>query len=72
MGAQEVDTSYEPHAADPIYVAVNQALVDTIDLAKVARVADLACGTGLAPVPCICVPKARHSYRLPMPRSTSS
>jgi ubiquinone/menaquinone biosynthesis C-methylase UbiE len=47
MGAPEVDTSYEPYADDPIYVAVNQALVDTIDVSAVTRVADLACGTGL-------------------------
>ncbi len=47
MGLPDVDTSYEPYADDPIYVAVNQALVDTIDLAAVKRVADLACGTGL-------------------------
>jgi ubiquinone/menaquinone biosynthesis C-methylase UbiE len=47
MSLPGVDTSYEPYADDPIYVAVNQALVDTIDLQDVERVADLACGTGL-------------------------
>jgi ubiquinone/menaquinone biosynthesis C-methylase UbiE len=47
MGQSEVDTTYERYADDPIYIAVNQALVDSIDLAGVARVADLACGTGL-------------------------
>lgn len=47
MSLPDVDTSYEPYADDPIYVAVNQALVDTIDLQNVERVADLACGTGL-------------------------
>ena len=47
MSLPDVDTSYEPYADDPIYVAVNQALVDTIDLQDIERVADLACGTGL-------------------------
>ena len=43
----DVDTSYETYADDPIYVSVNQALVDTIGLQDIERVADLACGTGL-------------------------
>ena len=47
MSLPDADTSYEPYADDPIYVSVNQALVDTIDLQDVERVADLACGTGL-------------------------
>lgn len=47
MTLTDVDTSYEPYADDPIYVAVNQALVDTLALDGVRRVADLACGTGL-------------------------
>ena len=41
------DITYETYAQDPGYIAVNQALIDGIDLAGVARVADLACGTGL-------------------------
>lgn len=47
MSLPDVDTSYEPYAEEPIYVAVNQALVDSIDLDRVERIADLACGTGL-------------------------
>ena len=47
MSLPDVDTSYEPYADDPIYVSVNQALVETIDLEDIQRVADLACGTGL-------------------------
>lgn len=42
-----VDTTYESYAQDPGYVAANAALVGAIDLEGVARVADLACGTGL-------------------------
>ncbi len=47
MSLPDVDTTYESYAEDAIYVAVNQALVDTVDLDGVERVADLACGTGL-------------------------
>lgn len=41
------DTTYEPYSQDPGYIAANTALIETIDLAGVTRVADLACGTGL-------------------------
>lgn len=42
-----IDTTYEPYSQDPGYISANKALMDTIDLSDVARVADLACGTGL-------------------------
>ncbi len=41
------DTTYEPYSRDPGYIAANAALIETIDLTGVTRVADLACGTGL-------------------------
>lgn len=41
------DTTYEPYSQDPGYISANQALMNDIDLSQVARVADLACGTGL-------------------------
>lgn len=41
------DTTYEPYSQDPGYISANKALMDDIDLSQVARVADLACGTGL-------------------------
>ncbi len=41
------DTTYEPYSRDPGYIAANTALIDAVDLDGVARVADLACGTGL-------------------------
>ena len=43
----EIDTTYEPYSQDPGYIAANASLISTVDLADVARVADLACGTGL-------------------------
>lgn len=42
-----VDTTYESYANLPEYIGVNRVLIDQIDLDGVARVADLACGTGL-------------------------
>lgn len=42
-----VDTTYEPYSQDPGYIEANTSLIDSIDLAQVTRVADLACGTGL-------------------------
>jgi len=42
-----IDTTYEPYSQDPGYISANKALMDTIDLDGVSRVADLACGTGL-------------------------
>jgi ubiquinone/menaquinone biosynthesis C-methylase UbiE len=47
MNSPDVDTGYEPYSEDPDYIAVNRALVNSIDLDGVERVADLACGTGL-------------------------
>jgi ubiquinone/menaquinone biosynthesis C-methylase UbiE len=47
MTSVEVNTTYEPYAKEPEYIETNKALIDQIDLAGVARVADLACGTGL-------------------------
>lgn len=47
MSKIEVNTTYEPYADEPEYIETNQALIDQIDLDGVARVADLACGTGL-------------------------
>ncbi|MEO0973523.1 MAG: class I SAM-dependent methyltransferase, partial [Pseudomonadota bacterium] len=43
----EVVTTYEPYAQEPEYIGANKALLETIDLAPVKRVLDLACGTGL-------------------------
>lgn len=43
----DTDTTYEPYSQDPGYIEANTALVEAIDLDGVARVADLACGTGL-------------------------
>ena len=47
MTLPDVDTTYERYADDPLYVAVNRALVQSIDCEHIERVADLACGTGL-------------------------
>lgn len=41
------DTTYESYAQDADYIAANRALIDSVDLDGVTRVADLACGTGL-------------------------
>lgn len=43
----EVVTTYEPYAQEPEYIGANKALLETIELDKVHRVLDLACGTGL-------------------------
>jgi ubiquinone/menaquinone biosynthesis C-methylase UbiE len=43
----EVVTTYEPYAQEPEYIGANKALLETLDLSKVHRVLDLACGTGL-------------------------
>jgi ubiquinone/menaquinone biosynthesis C-methylase UbiE len=43
----EVVTNYEPYSQEPEYIAANQALLETFDLAPLRRVVDLACGTGL-------------------------
>ncbi|WP_372605196.1 class I SAM-dependent methyltransferase [Actibacterium sp.] len=42
-----VDTTYEPYSEDEGYISANEALMATLDLSDVRRVADLACGTGL-------------------------
>ena len=42
-----VDTTYETYARDPGYITANEGFVARLDLAPVARMADLACGTGL-------------------------
>jgi ubiquinone/menaquinone biosynthesis C-methylase UbiE len=41
------DTTYEPYSQDPGYIHANEALMASLDLTGVRRVADLACGTGL-------------------------
>lgn len=43
----QLDTSYEPFAQEPVYVALNRTFVDTIPLKGVRRLVDVACGTGL-------------------------
>lgn len=43
----DIDTTYEPYSQDPGYIAANASLISAVDLTDVARVADLACGTGL-------------------------
>ena len=43
----EVVTNYEPYSQEPEYIAANKALVETMSLASIRRVVDLACGTGL-------------------------
>lgn len=40
-------TTYEPYSQDPGYIAANASLIAAVELESVARVADLACGTGL-------------------------
>jgi SAM-dependent methyltransferase len=47
MTAGQVDTTYESYAQDEGYITANRALVAGIEMGGVARVADLACGTGL-------------------------
>lgn len=42
-----LDTTYEPYSQDPGYQAANKALMDQVEVDEVARMADLACGTGL-------------------------
>jgi ubiquinone/menaquinone biosynthesis C-methylase UbiE len=43
----EVVTTYEPYAQEPEYIGANKALLETVELDRVNRVLDLACGTGL-------------------------
>ena len=41
------NTTYEPYSQEQEYIDTNRALVDTLELGAVSRVADLACGTCL-------------------------
>jgi ubiquinone/menaquinone biosynthesis C-methylase UbiE len=42
-----VNTTYEPYSQEQEYIDTNRAFIDTLDLSRVSRVADLACGTCL-------------------------
>ncbi len=42
-----LDTSYEPYSRDPGYIGANRALIQALNLDRVEKVLDLACGTGL-------------------------
>lgn len=43
----EMNTTYEPYAQEPEYIATNRELLETLALDNVKKVVDLACGTGL-------------------------
>ena len=47
MNLIEVNTTYEPYSENPEYIEATRSLIDSLELSDVARVADLACGTGL-------------------------
>lgn len=47
MPATAINTSYEAHSAEPEYIETNRGLIRSIDLSRVGRLLDLACGTGL-------------------------
>src|SRR4051812_20456270 len=45
--ALDADTSYEPFAQEPAYLALNAAFVDTLPLDGTRTYVDVACGTGV-------------------------
>jgi ubiquinone/menaquinone biosynthesis C-methylase UbiE len=47
MTQPAISMTYEAHSAEPEYIETNRALIAGLDLEGVARLLDLACGTGL-------------------------
>lgn len=47
MTQPALSMTYEAHSAEPEYIETNRALIASLDLTGVARLLDLACGTGL-------------------------
>jgi len=45
--SMKVNTTYEPYSQEPEYIEANREMLKTLDLSRVKRVLDLACGTGL-------------------------